>query len=146
MEIVALSPSTLRQTALLMVLLWPRYSLEEMENDLEALLQDPQQIVFVALDETGKALGFAQAALRHDYVEGASFSPTAYLEGIFVLEEQRHKGIGRALLGQVEGWALEQNCSQLASDCEIGNSLSLLFHLGSGFWETNRIVTFLKDL
>ena len=91
-------------------------------------------------------IGFAQCALRHDYVEGTSTSPVGYLEGIYVLEEYRREGVAVGLLTACENWARQSGCKEFASDCELDNTLSLRFHLAVGFEEANRIICFAKKL
>lgn len=145
MEILRATLDDVRAVAWLCVLLWPHHTLAEMEEEMSGFLADPEVGIFLVMEDNA-AVGFAQCGLRHDYVEGADFSPTAYLEGIFVMEAYRNRGFARQLLKACESWALEQNCSQLASDCEIGNSASLVFHLKNGFAETNRIICFLKNI
>ena len=56
------------------------------------------------------------------------------------------QGIARALLAACENWARMRGCSEFASDCELSNSDSLLFHLNVGFEEANRIICFTKKL
>lgn len=145
MDIRRAAPEHVRQAAYLTLLLWPHHTLEEMEQEMNDILSHEEQAVFLAWDAE-KVIGFAHCSLRHDYVEGASYSPTAYLEGIYVMEDYRNHGIAHQLLCACEQWAKEMNCSQMASDCEIANSGSLVFHLKHGFAETNRIICFLKDL
>ena len=84
--------------------------------------------------------------LRHDYVEGTDSSPVGYLEGIFVMEKYRKRGIAKELLKNCQKWAQEQGCGEFASDCEIMNEDSLRFHLHVGFEEVNRIICFTKKL
>ena len=91
-------------------------------------------------------MGFAQCQLRRDYVEGTETSPVGYLEGIYVVEECRKKGIAGALLDACESWAREKGCAEFASDCELENAQSLRFHLSMGFEEANRIICFTKKL
>ena len=90
--------------------------------------------------------GFAQCQLRHDYVEGTDSSPVGYLEGIFVEESHRHRGLAKKLLTACEEWAREQGCREFASDCELDNTGSLAFHLSMGFAEANRIICLTKKL
>ena len=125
--------------------LWPDHTHDELEQDLGETLALPDAAFFLAVDgET--PVGFAQCQLRRDYVEGTESSPVGYLEGIFVAEAYRRQGIARALLGACEGWAQERGCSEFASDCELTNAESLLFHLKLGFLEANRIICFTKKL
>ena len=56
-------------------------------------------------EEDGRAVGFAQCQLRHDYVEGCETSPVGYLEGVFVREEYRRRGIATELVRAGEAWA-----------------------------------------
>lgn len=94
----------------------------------------------------GVAVAFISLSLRHDYVEGTETSPVAYLEGIFVKPEHRNKGIGRKLIEFSKTWALEKGCTELASDCKLGNTISEAFHKNIGFQETKRIIFLKMDL
>ena len=69
-----------------------------------------------------------------------------YLEGIYVAEQARHRGIARQLLRSCEDWAKDMGCREFASDCELTNTQSLAFHLNVGFFEANRIICFTKKL
>ena len=123
--------------------LWPDHTAEELAEEL-TLLNEAESALFLAEEEC--PLGFAQCQLRHDYVEGTEHSPVGYLEGIYVRENYRHRGVARELLAACESWAKEQGCVEFASDCELGNSMSLEFHLSVGFEEANRIICFTKKL
>lgn len=129
----------------LMLRLWPNHTMQELQNEALALLNDPQAAVFL-WEQDGAAAAFAQCGLRHDYVEGTRSSPVGYLEGVFVDPKLSRRGIARALVQACEAWARRQGCSEFASDCEISNRDSLLFHLGVGFEEAGRIICFVKPL
>ena len=138
-------PGDEEAAALLACELWPDHAAEEMKAEFEALLDDDEAAVFL-YRKAGEAIGFAQCQLRHDYVEGTESSPVGYLEGIYVKEADRHKGISRALLKACEEWAREQGCTELASDCEVTNTVSQRFHKAVGFAEANRIVAYVRKL
>ena len=125
--------------------LWPDHTAEEMTAEFQALLTDKEAAVFLFRME-GKAAGFAQCQLRHDYVEGTETSPVGYLEGIYVREAERGKGIARKLLEACEDWAREQGCREFASDCELTNIESQGFHRAVGFEEANRIVAYVRKI
>lgn len=91
-------------------------------------------------------MGFVQCQLRHDYVEGTEHSPVGYLEGIYVDERCRCRGIGKELLKACEEWAGAMGCKEFASDCALTNTQSQRFHAALGFQEANRIVCFVKQL
>ena len=117
----------------------------ELVAEFAALLADPEAALFTA-KWNGRPVAFAQCQLRHDYVEGTSSSPVGYLEGVYVDEAHRHRGVAAALLRACEAWAKEQGCAEFASDCELNNRDSLRFHLAAGFEEANRIICFTKRL
>ena len=127
------------------VLLWPGHREDELTQEFALLMAENKAAFFLA--RAGElAVGFAQCALRHDYVEGTSTSPVGYLEGIYVLEEYRREGVAVGLLTACENWARQSGCKEFASDCELDNTLSLRFHLAAGFKEANRIICFTKKL
>ena len=129
--------------AKLAVKMWTSHTLAEMTREFDALIANPQCAVFLAREE-GKAVGFAQCQLRRDYVEGTESSPVGYLEGVYVAEGYRKRGLARQLAAECENWAKEM--VEFASDCELGNEESLAFHLAIGFEEMNRIICFAKKL
>lgn len=125
--------------------LWPHHTAARMGEEMAVMLQNDEAVFFLAFDRA-EAVGFAQCQLRHDYVEGTESSPVGYLEGIYVAESYRHRGVARELLAACEAWAKAQGCTEFASDCELDNAQSLQFHLGVGFAEANRIICFTKRL
>ena len=137
--------SDARAIARLAIQMWPSHTVRELEQEFQALMADDAAALFVyTLDHA--VIGFAQCQLRHDYVEGTDSSPVGYLEGVFVEENCRKRGFGKALIHACEQWAREQGCAEFASDCELENTQSLAFHLHSGFTEANRIICFVKKL
>lgn len=131
--------------AALAAMLWPGHGPEELAEEFAGLMESENAACFLACEQ-GRAVGFAQCQLRHDYVEGTKTSPVGYLEGVFVETAYRRKGCARRLLAACEAWAREQGCAEFASDCEMDNAESLRFHLHTGFAEANRIICFRKDL
>ena len=127
------------------LLLWPDHEYGELGAEFAALMEKPDAAFFLVL--TGdEAVGFAQCQLRHDYVEGTQSCPVGYLEGIFVKEGHRGRGLAGKLLAACETWAREQGCREFASDCELDNTGSLAFHMNMGFKEAGRIICFAKKL
>lgn len=118
---------------------------EEMEEEFAVGLRQSDRAIFIA-ECDGNAVGFAEFSIRNDYVNGCDFSPTAFLEGIFVDEKYRKLGIARRLVSEGERWAISRNCAELASDRDLDNELSAKFHLGCGFEETERTVSYRKLL
>lgn len=145
MLIRSAGPADLDTLAQLGGLLWDTHRPEDLKVEFGSIMDSGSARFFLALDEE-TAVGFAQCQLRHDYVEGTDSSPVGYLEGIFVREEFRHQGVATRLLNACEDWAVSRGCREFASDCEITNNGSRLFHLHMGFLEANRIICFTKQL
>lgn len=145
MEIVRATTKELWAVTKLALLLWPNHETQQLYDEMLACLNGGESALFVA-KENGHVIGFAQSAIRIEYVEGASSSPVGYLEGIFVEENHRQRRVGKALVDACERFAKEKGCLEFASDCELQNVKSIAFHRGAGFNEANRIVCFVKKL
>jgi aminoglycoside 6'-N-acetyltransferase I len=105
---------------------------------------DPAE-AFIALDDGGRAIGFAEVSIR-PYAEGCHSGRVAYLEGWFVEEASRRQGVGATLVAAVEEWGRAQGCTELGSDAEIHNAASAAAHRSLGFTEVERIICFRKAL
>ena len=144
LKIMTASPEALNTLGELGHLLWPHHGAAELAAEFAETMADPDAAFFLAVDE--EAVGFAQCGLRRDYGEGTESSPVGYLEGIFVKESHRGRGIARGLLEACRDWAREKGCREFASDCELHNEQSLRFHLAVGFAEAGRIICFTSKL
>jgi aminoglycoside 6'-N-acetyltransferase I len=128
--------------------LWPEADAAEHRAEIEAALAAGLDRAFacVALTGEGACIGFAEAALRSDYVNGCATSPVVFLEGIFVAGPYRRSGVARMLCRAVEAWGRGHGCSEFASDAAIDNAASHALHRALGFAETERVVFFRKPL
>ncbi|WP_375450022.1 aminoglycoside 6'-N-acetyltransferase [uncultured Devosia sp.] len=125
--------------------LWPGTDSADHQIEVNQLLEAYSDTLnLIARNSNGDALGFAEAAIRRDYVNGCDTSPVGFLEGIYVRAEFRRQGIARQLLQHIAEWTRSQGCTELASDAPIGNIDSQLMHQGLGFEETQRVVYFRK--
>ncbi len=125
--------------------LWPDNQYSELEKEFIGIISNENEDVLLYQGECEFA-GFIHIATRNDYVEGADFSPTGFIEGIFVKTNYRKQGIAKALVKEGENWAKEKGCKQMGSDVELDNKESIHFHKCIGYNEVNRVVCFLKDL
>lgn len=103
-------------------------------------------ITFFAVEEDGRHVGFVDAELRTDHVDGARASPVWYLEGVYVVPDRRGSGAGTFMVNHLETHVRDQGYSEIASDCEIGNHQSEAFHKAIGFSEAIRSIHFIKRL
>ncbi len=127
--------------------LWPEEESDAHHDDMASYLEAPGRYCqFVAYDDDGATMGFVEASVRSDYVNGAESSPVAFLEGIYVVPAYRRRGVARRLVDIVERWARERGFLELASDALLNNNESHAMHGALGFDETERVVYFRKVL
>lgn len=124
--------------------LWPDG--DGLEEGAAAMLHATEQLALIARDDAGAAMGFAEAAIRHDYVNGCDTSPVLFLEGIYVAPGHRRQGVARALAEQAGRWGRAFGCTEFASDALLDNDASHAFHAAIGFEETERVVYFRRPL
>jgi aminoglycoside 6'-N-acetyltransferase I len=143
--------SDLEQLARLRAALWPESSAEEHARELESVLQGNAPGTLPAMNLVAEAndsqlLGFLEAGLR-SHADGCDPSrPVGFVEGWYVVESFRRRGIGRLLLAAAEEWARSQGCIEMASDTRIGNELSQRVHESLGYEVVDRCVHYRKVL
>jgi aminoglycoside 6'-N-acetyltransferase I len=124
-------------------MLWQHASADDHVRETEQLIAEPDRYAMViAVSSKGEALGFAEAAMRRDYVNGCDTSPVLFLEGIYVIPGMRRQGIARALCASIEQWGDSHGCTEFASDTAIDNVDAQTLHRALGFDETERVVFF----
>jgi aminoglycoside 6'-N-acetyltransferase I len=126
--------------------LWDATTDEDHKAEMIDILDHADtQLVVVADAGEGRLAGFLEASLR-PFVEDCETDNVGYLEGWYVDPEYRKRGIGRALVTAAEEWARSRGATEMASDAEMGNELSLRAHLQLGYEETSRLVHLRKEL
>lgn len=145
MEIVKITQNDFQEWLNLVLKLCPEDP-TEMEVSLQKILQSPRDAGFLVRNDAGTAIGFINLSLRYDYVPGATQTPVAYVEGIYVQDDYRRQGVGTYLIQYAQQWAVENGCVELASDALIDNKVSHKFHQNAGFQEVERVVTFIKKV
>jgi aminoglycoside 6'-N-acetyltransferase I len=146
LAVVPMTPADAADWTALRSELWPGGREAEHAADVTRLLAEPGETFNLIARIDGEPAGLAEAALRHDYVNGCTSSPVAFLEGIYVRPVWRNRGVARALVGAIEAWAVRHGCSEFASDAAIDNGVSLAMHNALGFAETQRVVYFRKAI
>ena len=124
---------------------WPECPDAQQRLEMEQVLSSTGG-VFVAEDSEGRLIGFAEFSIRNDYVPGADPGQLPGLEGWFVDEIFRAKGVGKELLAAVEDWSRQKGYKQLASDALLDNTTGIEIHMKLGFTEIERTVHFIKKL
>lgn len=99
------------------------------EATLETWLFDRQKAEVIFAVEDGKEVGFA--LFFHNF---STFLGRAgiYLEDLYVKEEHRGKGYGKALLKKLASIAVERGCGRLEWSCLDWNKPGIDFYLSLG--------------
>ena len=141
-------PADLETLASLRHDLWPEGPREEHAGELAAFFagraREPLAIL-VAESSAGDVAGFCELSIR-PYAEGCRSDRVGYLEGWYVVPDQRCQGVGRALVAAGEEWAREQGCTEFASDAVVDNEVSIEAHRAVGFDDAGVVRCFRKDL
>ena len=131
--------------------LWPKTPAGEHARELTDILEGkpvttlPLIILVAEASDRGLA-GFLEVDLR-SHADGCNPSrPVGYVEGWYVAENHRHRGIGRRLLAAAEDWARSQGCVEMASDTWVDNDVSQCVHEALGYEVVDRCVHYRKPL
>jgi aminoglycoside 6'-N-acetyltransferase I len=140
-----LQPGDRHEHVRMRVALWPDADPADLAQEFDALLDDPDQAIFVAERDSGGLCGMVEAGIR-PFANPVDEQPCAFVEGWWVDADVRREGVGRALIAAVEDWARERGFHELGSDALLENEVSHAAHLALGFEERERTVAYRKWL
>ena len=143
MKIRPLEPTDYDEWSRMRLALWPDQEPADLRREMEEILADPRQPVFVAERPDGRLGGFLEASIHID-TYGCDTKPVGYIEGWYVDTDLRRTGVGGELMAAAETWAAAQGYQEMASDCEIDNLISLQAHQALGYEEVERLIHFRK--
>ncbi|MBV1865141.1 MAG: GNAT family N-acetyltransferase [Rhodobacteraceae bacterium] len=124
--------------------LWPQHSDALLSAEMKRIFASSKRSAYVAEVAQG-AVGFAEYALR-DYANGCHSQPVPFLEGVWVSDDYRSRGIARALVQYLEKKARMAGFSEFGSDVELNNYPSQLMHERLGFEQTEKVIFYRKVL
>jgi aminoglycoside 6'-N-acetyltransferase I len=136
----------IRAVAEMCAALWPDSSVEEHEEEVMTLVRGTAQPVYpsqvLVAEEGAELVGFAHVGMR-SYADGCDAArPAGYLEGWYVRDGWRKRGVGRALVEAAKRWARAQGCVEMGSDTWLDNEGSQRAHEALGFGEVDRCVVY----
>ena len=146
MNIKTLSPEYLGQWVRLRQQLWPEHNAEQHLNEGLEILASAQHMSFVLINDEPAAIAFADAAIRHDYVNGCQTTPVVFIEGIYVEPQWCLKKCAKKLIRAIEQWGKAYGCTEIASYAELDNVSSHKMHQKLGFKVTEKVVFFQKNI
>lgn len=126
--------------------LWPKDDPKEIRKECRNILSSSKNEVFLCQTDKKQVVGFVSVSLRNQYIPGASKYPVGYLEGLYVKEEYRKKGVAKELVIKAENWAKKQGCLEMVSDTWDWNIDSQKFHEKLGFIKKDILVHYIKTI
>lgn len=142
MKVRRYEPADRREYQRMREALWPG---ECSDADNDSWFARDDAATFLAVRPDGSLCGFVEVGAR-SIADGCLTSPVGYIEGWWVDEDVRKKGVGRALLSAAEDWARSRGYAEMASDALLDNELSHAAHGRCGYVEVVRVVLFRKPL
>ena len=103
---------------------------DEIRRTVGLLLADPTTEFFLARDEGERAVGVCQVRYRLSVWTG---SDDCWLEDLYVDEDARGGGYGRALVEAAVASARERGCKRIELDVNEQNTDALRFYASLGF-------------
>lgn len=131
--------------------LWPKTPADAHARELTEILEGKavvtMPLIILVAEASNRILaGFLEVDLR-SHADGCNpLRPVGYVEGWYVAENYRHKGIGKNLLAAAEDWVRSQGCVEIASDTWVDNEISQRVHEVLGYEVVDRCVHYRKTL
>jgi aminoglycoside 6'-N-acetyltransferase I len=149
-QVRAAKPGDLKTLGNMRHALWPDSSVEHHEEELVPILAGKppgiMPLTYFVAEDGEEIVGFVEVGLR-SAADGCDWArAVGYIEGWYVAESHRRRGIGAQLVAAAEYWAREQGCTEMASDTQIDNAQSLQAHLRLGYEIAERSILFRKSL
>ena len=145
-RIIPIEPDFVNEWVELKFTLFPDIDKATHYQEADQILSLPEKYcVFIHLNESNKMTGFIEVSFWES-VQKIIPERAGYIEGWFVREELRRRGIGKALLKKAEQWTLARGCWKIFSDTDIENSISQQAHQSLEFKEVDRMILFRKIL
>jgi len=96
--------------------------------DIDAYFATLQSGVTFVVERTAGGLGGFIEVSRRNYAEGCTTSPVAYIEGWYVDPDLRRRKAGSQLVFAAEEWARGHGVTEIASDMQLDNTVSIHAH------------------
>ena len=114
---------------------------DELVREIDEMLARDDWAAFTAEAPDGRLVGLIELFERN-VAEGCTTSPATYVEGLWVAEDWRRRGIARMLVQAGIAWGCSRGRAEIASDVQLANLVLQAVHRRLGFEETERLVAY----
>lgn len=128
----------------LLKLLWNDIDDDNIDQLITSHNMNKEKCFLYLLDDN--PIGFINLSIRNDYVEGSSSNGVGYIEGIYVCEPHRRNQIAYKLVTYAVSFFKSMGLTEIASDTEIENDMSQIFHKAIGFKEVSVIKHYIMKI
>lgn len=126
-------------------LLWPNHDPMELKKEMLEIEEKADQMpVFFAYDQEVMC-GFMECSLKEE-APGCHSNRILYIEGWYVRDNYRQKGVGRKLFEHASQWGKSHGCIEMASDTNENYPISPIAHKKIGFLESSIPFYYYKKL
>src|SRR5262245_26018238 len=127
------------------VALWPDEDGSELAAEVDGMMADPNQVIFVAERPGGGLRGMVEAGVR-PFAKCGGEQAVAFVEGRVGEADVGRAGNGRALNGRVGQWGPERRFHQPGSGALLENGVKYPAQLAYRLEARERVITFRKLL
>ncbi|WP_108124260.1 GNAT family N-acetyltransferase [Saccharospirillum mangrovi] len=121
--------------------LWPWNEREDLLQGSRVMLDNAHEVAFIAWQDD-QPIGLIEGQIRR----GDDAQLYGHVEGWYVVDAARGKGVGGKLMDALSQWFLHHHIRTLFSDTIPDYPLSPAAHRAAGFEEVDRIIIFRKRL
>ena len=115
------------------------------EIEMNKIFCDIDWFCYFLSNGNNQTIGLVELSSRN-IVDGCLSSPVAYIEGLYIEEQHRGKGIGKEVIDAIHDWCKQKGFTELAADTELENIDAQKYFKAVGFKETYRVVEFCKKV
>ncbi|WNC68837.1 N-acetyltransferase [Thalassotalea nanhaiensis] len=113
------------------------------EAYLKARFEQKQSIIFHAIDNTGNSLGFTQL---YPSFCSIALKPVFILYDLYVVEQARKLGVGRALMNAAKHHAIEHDAAHLSLETDVSNHQAQALYESLGYKQEDEYFSYYLEL
>lgn len=123
--------------------LWPECTEQRHAEEMQAMMNNKSIInelswvVLVVGRPDGKLGGFIETSIKpHD--DDCESEPVGHIEGWYIDQDLRNKGLGKRLMNDAEKWVVTKGCKEIVCEAQLDNEISIKSYKALGYIEIFR--------
>lgn len=125
--------------------LWPEEAEEGLKSEITAFIESEEKTIAFLAKENNSHIGFIEARIKP--ASSLTFDqPHVFIDGWYVVEPHRNKGLGKALVNEIEKWTRQNGLNYIVSDTTEEYPISPSAHRACGFSQKENDLVFIKNI